>query len=143
MHGKLTAIVRYWLRYQVNDKYIILSFGLKADVAVNSIIGLPTLRKWSGNLDFGNNVFVAPKFKRKFPIHYEPTTQGSPPSVIFDHGSFIRPSKRNNKTAQAFMTNVQITLSDSNIMQCARVAVNNNTNTSDCFKREFDLYHIE
>ena len=44
MHGKLTEIVRYWLRYQVNDKYTILSFGLGADVAVNSIVGLPTLR---------------------------------------------------------------------------------------------------
>ena len=45
MHGKLTAIVRYWMRYQVNDKYITLYFGLGADVVVNSIIGLPTLRQ--------------------------------------------------------------------------------------------------
>ena len=44
MQGKITAIVRYWLRYQVNNKYITLSFGLRADVVVNSIIGLPTLR---------------------------------------------------------------------------------------------------
>ena len=44
MHGKLTSIVRYWLRYQVNNKYITLSFDLGADVAINSIIGLPTSR---------------------------------------------------------------------------------------------------
>ena len=43
MHEKLTAIVRYWLRYETKNKGIILSFGLRHDVAVNLIIELPTL----------------------------------------------------------------------------------------------------
>ena len=44
MHGKLTAIVRYWMRYKVENKFTMLYFGLGADVAANSIIFLPTLR---------------------------------------------------------------------------------------------------
>ena len=103
MHGKLAAIICYWLQYQVNDKHITLFFGLGADVAVNSIVGLPTLRQWGGNLDFGNNVFVAPKLKCKFPLHYEPTKQGLPPTVMFDKNSFIRPSRCNNQTAHPFL----------------------------------------
>lgn len=49
------------LHYQVDNKYITLSFGLGADVAVNYIVSLPTLRQWGGNLNFGNNIFVAPR----------------------------------------------------------------------------------
>ena len=88
-------------------------------------------------------MFVALKLKCKFPIHYEPTKQGFPPSVIFDHGSFIGPSQRYNKTAHDFMTKVRTTSSNSNIKQCAKVPVINNTNTGDCFKREVTLDHIE
>ena len=143
MHGKLTAIIRYWLRYRVNDKYATLSFGLEADVAVNSIVGLPTLRHWGGNLDFGNNVFVAPKLKCQFPLHYELTKQGLPPTVIFDNNSFIRPSQCNNQTVQTFMTNVQTTSFNSNSKQCVELPVINDTNTGDCFKREVALDHIE
>ena len=58
MYEKLTTIVRYWLRYQVNDKYITLSFGLREDVAINFIIGSLTLRKWSGNLNLVNTHFL-------------------------------------------------------------------------------------
>ena len=44
IYDNLTAIVRYWLRYQVQNKYINLSFELGTDLAANLIIGLPTLR---------------------------------------------------------------------------------------------------
>ena len=44
-HGKLTTIVRYKLRYKQEQRPCFLSFGLGKDVAVNSIIGLPTLRQ--------------------------------------------------------------------------------------------------
>ena len=60
MYGKITSIFRYGLHYQVKNKYITFSFGLVDDVAVNLIVDLPTLMEWSGNLDFGNNVYVAP-----------------------------------------------------------------------------------
>ena len=48
IHGKLTAVVHYWLVYQLDNEYIILSFVLEADVAVNSNIVLPTHRQWEG-----------------------------------------------------------------------------------------------
>ena len=38
MYRELIDIVRYWLRYQVDTRFITLSFGLVADVAVNLII---------------------------------------------------------------------------------------------------------
>ena len=43
IHGKLTSIVRYWLWYKNGDTSVVLYFGLEPDVAVNSIIGIPTL----------------------------------------------------------------------------------------------------
>ena len=73
IHGKLITIVRYWLRYQVDNRFINLSFGLGSDVAANSIIGLPILWQWVRNIDFGKNIFVAPKLKYQFPLIYEPT----------------------------------------------------------------------
>ena len=78
MHGKLTAIVRYLLRYAVNDKRFTLSFGLGVDVAVNYIVGLPTLRQWGRTLGFNTNKCVASKLNRQFSLHYEPTKQGLP-----------------------------------------------------------------
>ena len=81
MYGKLTAVVRYCLRYAVNGKRFTLSFGLGVDVAVNSIVGLPTLRQWGGTLDFNTNKFVATKLNRQFPLYYEPTKQGLPQCV--------------------------------------------------------------
>ena len=73
MYGTLTAIVRYWMRYKVDNKLITLSFGLGSDVAVNSILGLPTLRQWGKILNFADNKFLAPKLNKQFPLHYEPT----------------------------------------------------------------------
>ena len=45
MHGKLTNIVRYWLLYKNGEDTVVPSFGLGSYLAVNSIIGLPTLRQ--------------------------------------------------------------------------------------------------
>ena len=84
MNDKLAAIIRYWLRYAVNGKRVTLSFGLSVDVAVNSIVGLPTLRQWGGTLDFNTNKFVVTKFNRQFPLHYDPTKQGLPQLVSLE-----------------------------------------------------------
>ena len=79
----------------------------------------------------------------KFPIHYELTNQGLPPSVMFDHSSFIRPSQRSNKTAHALMTNAQTPPSNPHTIDSAHVPVINDTNTGDCFKRDINLHHIK
>ena len=68
MHGKLTAIVRYWSCYKKNNKPALLSFGLDVNVAVNStIIGIPTLRQWGVFLDLSENNFTARSLKN-FPF---------------------------------------------------------------------------
>ena len=90
-HGKLTAIVRYKLRYKQSGKQCYLSFGLGADVTVNSIIGLPTLRQWGGVFDFSMNTFIAKSINTKFNLQYEATAQGLPLSIIFTSDDFVRP----------------------------------------------------
>ena len=44
MHGKLTEIVSYWLRCKQYGKCVLLSFGLGNSVAVNSLIGIPSIK---------------------------------------------------------------------------------------------------
>ena len=68
MHEKLTDLVQYYLRYQLKGRPVVISFGLGANVAVNSIIGLPTLRQWGGLLEFCSNKFVAPAINTGFPL---------------------------------------------------------------------------
>ena len=41
MHGKLTAIVRYWSCYEQDGKGVLLSFGLGNSVTFNLIAGIP------------------------------------------------------------------------------------------------------
>ena len=63
--------------------------------------------------------------------------------MMFDHGSFIRPSQRSNKTVHALMEKNQTPSSNLHTMKSAHVPVINDTNTSDCFKREVTLHHTE
>ena len=92
-HGKLTAIVRYWTRYKIGDtdKHMLLSFGLGAGVAVNTIIGLPTLRQWGSNIDLVSHMLTAPALQIRFKMQYEPTQLGIPKGITFDRKDFERP----------------------------------------------------
>ena len=110
MHGKLTALVRYHLRYTRKGRPLTISFGLGADIAVNSIIELPTLRIWGGLVDFSNNKFTTPAIHTQFPLLYEPTKQGLPPSIEFPEGTFIRPNYGQNNVFSALLTNVDANL---------------------------------
>ena len=66
MHGKLTAIVRYWLRYKQNGKRVILSFGSGDSVAVNSIVCIPIIKAWKSVFDFESDTLVATGINTKF-----------------------------------------------------------------------------
>ena len=79
------------MRYYQGSKKAVLSFGLGADAAVNSLVGLPTLRQWEGVFDFGENNFVARSLNTKFPLCYEPTKNGLPANVEFNDDDFNRP----------------------------------------------------
>ena len=83
LHGKLTAIVWYWMRYKQNGKRIILYFGLGYSVSVNSIVGIPTIKVWKSMFDFKPNTLVARGIGTKFPMIYEATKQGLAPGVTF------------------------------------------------------------
>jgi hypothetical protein len=83
-YGQLTSIVTYHTQYKnKNGDAIKLSFGLGAEVAVNAIIGLPTLRKWGASIDIGRDTFIT--------HHDAIADSGLPSTVKFDGKDFVRP----------------------------------------------------
>ena len=58
MYGKLTAIFRYWLRYEQNSKQVLLLFGLVDSVTVNSILEIPTIKVLKIVFDFDTSTLV-------------------------------------------------------------------------------------
>ena len=66
MHGKST-LVRHHLKYQLKGWPLTISFGLGVDVAVRLIIGLTTLRIWSGSFDFITNEFIVLAINTQLP----------------------------------------------------------------------------
>ena len=90
--GKLTAIVTYYTRYtSVNKLPILLSFGLGNEVAVNAIIGKPTLKEWKGCVNFNNDTFTSEELMLQFEMEYKVADAGLPRNVIFDNTGFVRP----------------------------------------------------
>ena len=140
MHGKLTVLVRYHLRYQLEDHPVIISFGLGAYVAVNSIIGLPTLRQWSGLINFGANKLVATALNAQFHALYEPTNQRLPPTVTFTEDTFIRPGRGNSIMGIALMTNMDDDTAPKTKIICPIVT---DSSTGDYFKREVTISNPE
>ena len=143
MHGKLTALVRYHLRYKLKGQPLTISFGLGADVVVNSIIGLPTLRIWGGLLDFINNKFTAPAIHTQIPLLYEKNKQGLPPSIEFPEGKFIRPICGHNNVVIVLLTNINTTLAPTvdppNPVNTVTSPIVVDSNTTSCFRREVKI----
>lgn len=91
--GKLTALVRYRTRYQeANGKRQILSFGLGDSVAVNGLIGLPTLRAWKMVIDLEAGVAYSKSMCLKWKMEFNDAARGLPEDVHFEKSDFIRPS---------------------------------------------------
>ena len=111
-HGKLTVIVRYHLNYKQGDKHSLLSFGLGEGVAVNSIIGIPTLRQWGGVFDFSLNSFTAKSLATRFSLQYEATAQGLPDHISFTSNDFIRSGSNATQTTIVLATSKSITPSN-------------------------------
>ena len=84
IHGKLTAIIRYSMRYKQGEDSCLLSFGIGEDIVVNSIIGILTIRQWGDVLDFGDKIFKARCISTKFNLLYEHTVQDLTNEVVFD-----------------------------------------------------------
>lgn len=140
MHGKLTSTVQYWMRYEIDNTPITISFGLGTDVTVNLIIDLPTLHQWGGVLNFTENIFIDPKLNWQFPLHYEPTKQGLPPSVQFGKESFVRPLMMGCHSGHVLLSNISDGTSkspkDTTITPSSYGPTVTYSSTGDCFKRE-------
>ena len=92
--GKLTAVVRYHTPYTFADgSPMLLSFGLGVDVAVRSLIGLPTLRQLACTVDLPSNQLVCPAIKCIFPLLFEPSRMGLPSHIQFTTADFQRPGQ--------------------------------------------------
>ena len=91
--GHLTAIVRYRTPYtDINDKPVILSFGLGKDVSVRAIIGIPQLKEWGACINLVENILFCGNLFRKIPLDFEVAKSGLPDGVQFSPEEFKRPS---------------------------------------------------
>jgi hypothetical protein len=91
-YGQLSGVVTYHTQYK--DKHgvaIKLAFGLGAEVAVNAITGLPTLRKWQASIDIGKDMFVSTLLDLSFQLVYKGADSGLPSTVKFESIDFVRP----------------------------------------------------
>lgn len=88
-YGQLTGIVTYHTQYtDANGTAIKLS---GAEVAVNAIISLPTLRNWQASIDIGKDMFVSTSLNLAFLLIYKGADSGLSATVKFDKEEFIRP----------------------------------------------------
>ncbi len=92
--GKLTTLVRYHTRYQeANGKSKLLSFlGLGANVAVNGLIGLPTLHEWKMVIDLDEGLVYSKNMCLKWHLEYNDAARGLPSDITFDPSDFQRPT---------------------------------------------------
>jgi len=91
-YDKLISIVTYHTQYKDTSGIPLkLAFGLGAEVAVNAIIGLPTLKKWKATIDVGNDEFVSKPLDLAFPLHFHGADSGLPSSIKFTSKDFVRP----------------------------------------------------
>ena len=71
----------------------ILSLGLGKTVAVNTLIGMPTIKNdLQIIMDFSNNMARSTTVGIQFPIQYEQAECGLPNGTQFDTSEFQRPS---------------------------------------------------
>ena len=139
MHGKLTDIVRYWLRYKNDDKNVVLSFGLGASVTVNSIVGVPTIKAWKCLFDFDSHELIARGLNTKFPLVYEVTRQGLSPSVVFSDENFVRPMNGPMHTTSTLLMNAP---HDRGAIKSPSSSVTQTTSDG-CTRRYAGTSHIE
>lgn len=91
--GKLTAIVTYYTRYTVNGKALTISFGLGDSIAVNGIIGLPTLREWKMVLDIDEGIAYSKLLNLRWNMEFIDASQGLPQGVSFTEKDFVPPNR--------------------------------------------------
>ncbi len=106
--GKLTALVRYHTRYsERNGTKKLLSFGLGESVAVNGLIGLPTLRDWKMVIDLDDNLAFSKNLCLKWKLEFNDAARGLPTDVAFKSSNFVRPMETTD-TGMALATIIKV-----------------------------------
>lgn len=67
----ITAVITYKLPFKVNGKRALVSIGLSADAACNTIFGLPFFKSTNGAMLLGSDTIILQKFGVTFPLSYE------------------------------------------------------------------------
>ena len=84
---KLTSLAVYNTNCltKIPPKRSKLSLASAKEVAVNAIIGIPTLKKYKASISFEGNFLTSPFLQTQFPLIYKPADNGLTSSVNFDH----------------------------------------------------------
>ena len=111
----MTAVIRYHTPYLVNNKDpLILSFALGSDMALRSVLGLPTLLSMSATIDLSRGTLSCSKLNSNFPLILDSPGKGLSDGVSLTTSQlFVPPGVRTNKTAQlqyTAMDGVRLTL---------------------------------
>lgn len=102
--GKLTAIVRYKTRYVDSEgQPVTLAFGLGKDVAVNAVVGIPTLKHWGCAISFIDNTLQCLHIKKSFPLCYGTANKGLPAHIKFNVNTDFRRPRQPTAEGQAFL----------------------------------------
>ena len=82
----MTAIIRYHTPYLVNNKNpLLLSFALRTDVDLHSVLGLPTLLSMGTTIDLLRDTLSCSELNFNFPLIVDPPGKGLPGSVSFNN----------------------------------------------------------
>lgn len=84
-HGRLTAMVRYFLPYTDSTSHpTVLCIALGADISVNAILGWPTIEDLGIELHLKTKSFFSSMLNHAFPLKCVATPCGLPPGIDFD-----------------------------------------------------------
>ena len=87
-HGQMIAIIRYKTPYIIAGKGpFILSFALRKDVSLRSVLGLPTLLEMEADINLVKGLLSFIKLIRDFPLELQPPGKGLPEGASFNHHS--------------------------------------------------------
>ena len=92
--NKLTAVITYYTRYvDCDGNKLKLSFGIAESIAVNAIIGLPTIWEWKLVLDVDANRASSKLLDVYFDLNFQRASSGLPTAVTFTASDFVRPPR--------------------------------------------------
>ena len=89
--GKLITVVRYHARHQDTNTEKLLCFGLGDGIAVNGLIGLPTLRDWQIVLDIVLSKAYPKSMRIQWDMEFVDAAKGLPADIKFHKSEFVQP----------------------------------------------------